>query len=220
MAFCNACGAKLEAGTKFCSKCGATSPGVAAAAPVASAVPAVATAAPAPPPPSSGALKIILIVVGAIVVLGMIGLASLGFVAYRVAHHSHVRQEGDHVSVETPFGSVETTKDPEQVASNLGVDIYPGAEILKEGASSASFGGIHTVAASFESSDSAEKVSDFYKAKFPSANVISSDRDRCTIVSNEAGNLVTVNIEARGGVTKIHISKVTHGAGTGSSSTN
>src|SRR5271169_6917024 len=104
MAFCNSCGATLTAETKFCNKCGAA---------VAAGPPALG-GAPTPPPPTTGgssALKIILIVVAVIVVVGILGVATVGFIGYRLAKNSHVTQEGDHVKVDTPFGSVETSKD-------------------------------------------------------------------------------------------------------------
>ena len=55
---------------------------------------------------------------------------------------------------------METSKDPEQVAKDLGIDIYPGATALKNGAVNMSFGSMHTVAASFESTDSVDKICD------------------------------------------------------------
>ena len=82
--------------------------------------------------------------VGVVVLLGILGIASLGFFAWRVAHRAHIHQNGNNVKVETPFGSVETTKDPDEAARNLGVELYPGAEVLKDGAASATFGGVHT----------------------------------------------------------------------------
>src|SRR5437660_10704250 len=122
MAFCNSCGATLNPGTQFCNKCGAavaTAPGATSAArpPI-----------PAPPAPTGGssALKIILIVVAVIVVIGILGMVTVGVIGYRIAKSSHVTQDGDHVKVQTPFGSVETSKDPDQAAKELGVDIYPG----------------------------------------------------------------------------------------------
>src|ERR1700722_12588318 len=128
MAFCNSCGAALTPGTKFCNKCGAPQAAVAASG----ATPAVPTPGPIPPPPATGgssALKIILIVVGVIVVIGILGVATVGFIGYRIAKSAHVSQQGDHVKAETPFGTFETSKDPEQVAKDLGVDIYPGADM-------------------------------------------------------------------------------------------
>jgi hypothetical protein len=68
---------------------------------------------------------------------------------------------------------------------------------------------MHTVTASFESSDAADKVCEFYRGKFPSANVSTSDRNRCTIVSNAAPNMVTINVESSGDGSKFHIVAVT-----------
>ena len=201
MAFCNSCGATLNPGTKFCNKCGA----VAAAGPSA---PAAATPSAAAPTGGSSALKIILIVVAVIVGIGILGVATVGIVGYRIAKSAHVRQEGGHVKVETPFGNVETSQDPQQAAKDLGVDVYPGAEVQKNGASSATFGAIHTVAANFESSDSVDKVCSFYKSRFPNAMVTTSDQNRCTIVSNDQKNMVTINIEPNGDASKFQITNV------------
>ena len=204
MAFCNSCGATLNEGTKFCNKCGA------AVASSPSAAGMTSTAPPPAPAPTGGssALKIILIVVAVIVGIGILGVATVGIIGYRIARTSHVTQEGDHVRVQTPFGSVETSKDPEQAAKDLGIEVYPGAEVQKNGASSASFGGIHTVTAMFESGDAVDKICSFYKTKFPGAMVTTSDQNRCTIVSNDQKNMITINIEARGDTTKLQITNV------------
>jgi hypothetical protein len=213
MAFCNSCGAALNPGIKFCNKCGAAVAG-------GPAVPAGTTATPAAPPTPTGgssALKIILIVFAVIVTLGILGIATIGFIGYRFAKNSHVKQEGDKVKVETPFGTF-SANDPEQAVRDLGVDVYPGAEVQKNGAASVTVAGIHTVTASFESSDSVDKVCSFYKAKFPSATVTSSDQNRCTIVSsdralNEGKNSITINIESSGDNTKFQVTNVSKTSG-------
>jgi hypothetical protein len=222
MAFCNSCGTSIVAGTRFCSKCGA--PILASTIPP----PPGAFASPAPPavpvpPPSTqggGALKVILIVVGVIVLFGILGLVSLGTFAWRVAHHSRVHQDGNNVKVETPFGSVETTQDPDEAARNLGVDLYPGAEVMRSGAASATIGGLHTVSLNSESTDSVDKVASFYKSKFPNAMVTSSNTGRCTIISNDHKSMITINIEAEGDKTKIQITNVSHKADASDSSSN
>ena len=162
MAFCNKCGATLDAGTKFCNKCGSTvsRPAV---------LPRRRTLSAPANKGGSSALKIILIVVAIIVSIGILGVVTVGIVGYRIAKSSHVSQQGDHVKVETPFGTIETSKDPDQAAKDLGIDVYPGAEVQKNGASSATFGNIHTVTAMFESTDSLDKVCTFYKSKLPAA---------------------------------------------------
>jgi hypothetical protein len=216
MGFCNSCGATLVEGTRFCSKCGAAILSSAPAAPgAATAATGSVPPAPLPVPAQSsggGAMKTILIIVAVIVVVGFLFIAAAGFAAWHFAHRSHIRQEGDNVKVETPFGTVESTKDPEEAARALGVDLYPGAEILKEGANSATFGGVHTATIKSETTDSLDKVSSFYKARFPNATVAACDAHQCTIVSNEAKNVTTINLRAAGDKTTILISSVTHGS--------
>jgi len=203
MAFCNSCGATLAEGTKFCNKCGAV---VSAAPSAASAQPSTA---PAPAPKGgSSALKIVLIVIGVFVLLGIVALASLGFIVHRVIRSSHVTQQGDKVKVETPFGTI-NANDPEQAVKDLGIDVYPGAEAQKAGSADLTFAGVHTVTANFTSSDSVDKICDFYKSKFPTARVRSSDQDHCTIVSEDSKNVITVNIQASGDTTRFQITSVT-----------
>jgi hypothetical protein len=203
MAFCNSCGATLNPGTKFCNKCGAT-----VAAGATAGATSTAPASAAAPTGGSSALKVILIVVAVIVLVGILGIATVGIIGYRIARNSRVSQNGDHVKVETPFGSVETSKDPDQAAKDLGVDLYPGAEVQRNGASSASFGGIRTVTAVFETSDAPDKVCGFYKSRFPGAMVTTSEQNHCTIVSNDKKNMITINVEASGDNTRLQITNV------------
>ena len=116
------------------------------------------------------------------------------------------------MKVETPFGTVESNKDPSKAAADLGIDIYPGAEVQKNGAASATFGNIRTVSASFISSDPLDKVCAFYKEKFPAAMSTSSDTNRCSIVSNDQKNMVTIHIEANGDGSKFQITNVSKAA--------
>ena len=205
MAFCNSCGASLADGTKFCNKCGAAASG---AAPAMSAA-TVGAPAPVPTKGGSGALKIILIIVAVIVVIGILAVGAISFIGYRIAKSAHVHQNGDDVKVETPFGNVETTKDASKAASELGIDIYPGAEVQKDGASSASFGSIHTVTAMFTSSDNLDKVCAFYKEKYPNAMASTADQNHCTIVSNDNKNMVTINVDSAGDGSKFQVTNVT-----------
>ncbi len=226
MAFCNSCGANIVPGTRFCSKCGAAV--LTSTLPPAAPPPAVASATPspsappvqvsAPPAGGGGALKAILIVMGVIVLVVILGIASLAVFVRHIAHRTHVRQEGDNVKVETPFGTVETTKDPKDAAHNLGVDIYPGAQVMKEGSVSMTFGSVHTAALTFATSDSVDQVCSFYKPKFPNAMVVTANANECTIVSNDQKNMITINAKTENGKTKIVISNVSKSDATNSSS--
>jgi hypothetical protein len=223
MAFCNSCGANIVSGTRFCSKCGAA---ILSSSLPPAAGPSVPVASPTPPtpaaPPASGggALKAILIVVGVVVLVGILGLTSVALFAWRVARHAHIRQDVGNVKVETPFGSVETTRDPQEAARNLGVDIYPGAQVLTEGATSATFGAVHTASLNSETTDSLDKVSAFYRSRFPNAMVSSSDANQCTIISNDQKTMITIHIKVESNKTRIIISKVTHSSDAANPSSN
>jgi flagellar basal body-associated protein FliL len=209
MAFCNSCGANLEASAQFCPKCGKT-------VPMPTAIPAAAPPVPAPPSQGSGALKIILIVVAVIFVVGILGIGTLVFVVRRVAQNTHVRNKDGNVRVETPFGAVQSTNNPDEASRNLGIDVYPGARVLK--GNTASIGGMHTVEAELETDDSAEKVMAFYSSRFPNANVSTKDQNHYAIVSTDNNNLITIKIEPEGSKTLIKIANVTGKNVTGSNS--
>jgi len=98
------------------------------------------------------------------------------------------------------------------------VDLYPGAEVLKEGSVSMTFGTVHTAALNFETSDSVEKVCSFYKPKFPNATVVTSEADQCTIVSNDHKNMITINAKIQSGKTRIAITNVSNSDAANSSS--
>ncbi len=206
MAFCNSCGTALEAGAKFCKKCGAAAPEATASVPVAQAAPPAAG--------GSGALKVILIVVAIVVALGILGVGALTFTVWRVAKHSRVENRNGKVHVETPLGSIDTSADPADVARNIGVDIYPGATVRKGGAANVNFGTVHTTAAALETDDSPDKVFEFYKARYPGANVVSAENGQYNIVSGEKDNVTTINIQTQDGKTVIQISKMTKSAAT------
>lgn len=211
MAFCNSCGATLEGGAKFCPKCGTT-------VPLAGAVPATAPPAPVRPTQGSSALKIVLIVVAVIFVLGILGIGTLVFVVRRVAHNSHVQNRDGNVRVETPFGTVQSTNNPDEASRNLGIDLYPGARVLK--GNTATVGGMRTVEAEFESDDPAEKVMAFYSSRLPNANVKTKDQNQYAIVSTDNNNLITIKIEPEGSKSLIKIASVTGKDVKGSDSSN
>jgi len=207
MAFCNACGATVEPGAKFCPKCGAAVPAA-----------AVASIAPATPAPSN-ALKIILIVVAIVVGLSILGIGTATFIGWRIAQHTRVEQDRGKVRVETPFGTVESNDNSDEAVRNLGIDVYPGARARKSSAANVTMGSMHTVAAEFETDDPPERVADFYKKKLPHANIAVSDEKHYTIVSHDKKNMFTINIEPQDGGTMIHIANISGNAVAGGEST-
>lgn len=203
MAFCNACGETLDPAARFCKKCGAPNP---SGPPVSDAQPGSAISS-APAAKSTSTAKIILIVAVVVVGMGILGIAATMFIGLGIARHTHVTNSGDKQRVETPFGTFETGKDTDEALKNLGIEVYPGAQALKSH-SAATIGGMKTVSAEFESSDAAEKVFDFYKNKFPNANVTQSGQDHYTIVSTDNRNVISINIRGTGDKTHFQIASV------------
>jgi len=206
MAFCNSCGATLDGGARFCTKCGKTQPGAASAA--ATPVSTASATGPGAAPKSGSTLKIILIVVAVLVGLGILGIGAVSFIGYRIAKHSRVHNENGNVRVETPFGTMNTSTDPGEAASSLGIDLYPGAEVVKGTTSNVAMGAMHSATADFETSDAPGTVAEFYKSKVPNANVMSATGDHYTIISTEKKNMLSINIEPKDGKTRIHIARV------------
>jgi uncharacterized membrane protein YvbJ len=207
MAFCNSCGKELVSGTKFCNQCGASVSASPASAP---------SAIPAPPAKSGSALKVVLIVVAVIVGLGILGVAGVSYVTYRAVtspyragKNVHIAENDSNMKVDTPFGTIESSQDPEKVSKNLGIDIYPGAQMKKNGAVESTFGKMHTMTAIFETSDSADQVCNFYKSRFPNTAVANTFSSNCSFVSNDPSNMLTMNIQSMGGSTRIQITSVT-----------
>lgn len=203
MAFCNSCGAQLAEGTNFCSKCGAAATGTPGGIPK--------PIAPGPPPSSgsSSTLKIVLMIVGVVVFIGILGMVTCGIIVHRAIKSAKLSQKGDNVKVETPFGAIETSNDPQKVADELGVEVYPGAQLQRTGTASVTFGSFHTVTAKFESNDSVDKLCDFYRTKFPNATAQSSDQRHCSIVSGAQGNSTTVTVDSSGDGSLLTIVKLT-----------
>lgn len=166
-----------------------------------------ATAAPGAPPPKKGtsAVKIILMIVGVFCLLGATVVGVVIYGAYRVAES--VEQGSKEGRVETPFGTVETSKDPADAAKDIGVELYPGATPAKEGSSSVNFGGVSATTVVLEATDSPQKVFEFYKAEFPNASMTTSEGDTHTIMSGGKDDWVTVVIAAEGGKTRITIAR-------------
>jgi zinc ribbon protein len=203
MAFCNTCGTNLDAGAKFCASCGTPVPGgVQAATPPSGALPASGS--------SSSGMRIILIVVAVIVGFAIMALAAAGFIAWKVARGTRIRQHGDKVRVESPFGNVEANNNPEEATRRLGVEVYPGAKALSSGAGTVNVGGMKTVAVEFESDDPPQKVAWFYRDRFPHATISESQADHYAIVSTTNRGLTTVSIEPLAGKTRIHIAVVSN----------
>src|SRR2546426_12161100 len=93
--FCTKCGSALVEGNNFCTSCGASVGGSSA-----SAAPAAAAS-----PKSGGALKVILIVVGVFIGLGILGGMAVTFGLWRASPAVQVKRPRQ-IRINTPPGKI------------------------------------------------------------------------------------------------------------------
>ncbi len=156
----------------------------------------VPTPQPAAPPPAksgSSALKIILIIVGIFVVIGVIGAGVVGYGIYRVAHSIHKAANGQ-ISIDTPKGVISANTANTFSESDLGIAIYPGAAQGKGGLRM-NIAGKSMVSANFLTGDAKDQVISFYKDKMgPNAQSIMTDSGAQFVTAASNGDTVTVSI--------------------------
>lgn len=118
------------------------------------------------------ATKVILIVVGVFVVLGILVVGLLGFAGWYIVKSAHKDANGQ-TTLSSPFGSIKTVPSNQIKEEDLGIAIYPGAVPEKFG-SIATMSSITVLSAHFRTSDSAVKVIAFYKNQAgPAAQIMS-----------------------------------------------
>jgi zinc-ribbon domain len=233
--FCGQCGAPVEESVKFCSKCGAKVPDAvppveaAAATPAAPAQPASQAPPPAPssipvpaaatvaagPKKSSPIVKILLVVVGLFVFIGVAGMGTCVYIGYRAkqkisAMADQAKKEG--FSLETPQGSVGASGSSAKTAEAATRDVppYPGATPTESGGG-LTFGASGGVSVQeFETPDSVEQVLAYYKDKFgPKINVVEAMGNAEFTYSTRTGATnVTIAHDEDSGQTKITYSRM------------
>jgi hypothetical protein len=165
-----------------------------------------------PPPPASSSnpvLKIVLIVVGVFVLLGVIVAGVLGFTAYKVSRSIHRNSNGD-VSIRTSDGSITTGRSANISATDLGTVPYPGASSSNEGSMNMKTPNGSMVTSVFTSSDSSDKIVAFYKEKLgDQASIIQSGNGTMLSAGEKDKDSVVVTITPEDGKSKIAIIHVT-----------
>jgi hypothetical protein len=152
------------------------------------------------PPPKKGpsALKIVLIIVGIIVGLGLIGVGFVTYEVYKVAKSGNLRTSTQPVS-----------------EADLDVDFYPGAEQKMN--VRMTIAGKDTLTATFLSSDTKDKVIAFYQNSIgPKAQFQANNNGGTFMLDKGSGETVIVTISQQpsmsGGQTQIVIVRATPAA--------
>ena len=157
---------------------------------------------------SNTVLKVVLIVVGVFVALGILVACVIGFVGYRVAKSAHHNSDGS-VSFSTPNGTVTTGKSLNLTAEDLGTDPYPGATSSVGSMNMKNANG-SMVTAVYTTSDPADKVVAFYKEKLgDQASVVQTSHGTTLTSGQRDKNQITISISPQGDLTKIAIIHVT-----------
>jgi zinc-ribbon domain len=212
--FCSKCGAELSPDTRFCQGCGAPTGFAPSPVAAAGATPGgqVALAAAPVTAPSSGTLKIVLIIVGAIICLGMLSAVAVMFGLWRISRSVHVDRAGG-MTITTPAGKFSSgrTSAAHLTESEVGAPIYPGA-VAEEGGFKlgADSGSMATYV--FKTSDSVQQVLAFYREKFgPKTSVIETPQGGIvTAAKNDnEGVMVTVGRDENEDKTSIAITHTT-----------
>ena len=152
----------------------------------------------AAPPPKQGssALKIILIILGIFVGLGILAAGVIGYGIYKFAHAVHTASNGQ-ISINAPGGGFSANTTQSVSASDLGIAIYPGATQSKGGLHM-TIAGKSMVSANFLTSDSVDQVVAFYKDKAgPNAQVMTTGNGGVISVTNGSDSIsITVSQNA------------------------
>jgi hypothetical protein len=207
VASCSKCGAGLSPGAQFCAVCG--TPLTAAPVPFSPVQPVAAPALAPANSSGSSAVKIILIVVAVFVGLGILGAGAFGFFVWRVAHAIHFSGNGNQVTLNTPQGRISANTTENFSASELGTDVYPGAQPGK-GSMRMLLPTGSMISAIYVTSDAKDQVVAFYKSKFP-GNVSTYDTVSGSVITysrtpqESVVVTVTANSSQYGGKTQIHI---------------
>jgi hypothetical protein len=137
-------------------------------------------------------VKIILIILGIFVGLGLIVGSIVAYGVYRVAHSIHKDANGN-ITVTTPKGTISANSSDTLTAADLGIAIYPGATQGKGGLRM-NIAGKSMVTANFLTPDSPAKVMAFYEAQAgPNAQTNTTSAGGTISIQNGANSIsVTV----------------------------
>jgi hypothetical protein len=162
--------------------------------------------AAAPPKQGSSALKIVLIILGIFVGLGILVAGVVGYGIYKVAHAVKTAANGQ-VTIGTPGSGFSANTAQSVSESDLGIAIYPGATQGK-GSLHMTIAGKSMVSANYLTSDSKDQVIAFYKDKAgPSAQVMTTDSGGVITVTsgNDSTSITVTQNDTNEGKTRITI---------------
>jgi hypothetical protein len=153
-----------------------------------------------------------------VLTLGLLGLTVLVAIGLHVAHNVRVTDSAtrDETTVETPFGSLHVRENDSLDPQHMGVPIYPGAVRERHSRKHASlrfdFGDVHKAfalsAAEYRTSDSVDRVTDFYRDQLPHWLISQKDDGRMQFSFTRHGYRRFICIYEDDGETRIALASV------------
>jgi len=153
-----------------------------------------------------------------VLMLGALGIAALVVTGVYVADHVSVTESDarGETTVETPFGTFRVRDRGRLDPKHMGVPIYPGAVREEDSRKLASFhfdfGDVHKAfafsAAEYRTSDSVDRVTDFYRSQLPHWLISQREDGRMQLSFTKHGYKRFVCIYEDGGETRIALASV------------
>ncbi len=196
MSFCTACGTNVSPDSRFCTKCGKEMQ------------PLVAGAPAKPSGGGSTVLKVLFGVAAALVLFGFLAVGVAFFVGKRVADSVKADIAEGKADVQLPMGRVETDADPEAIAREIGIRLYPGATAVPNGSNIVSMGEGYLATIFLESNDDRKDVIEFYKQEYPGQIVAEMDNEAIFTKTWDDKSVLTITIKEEDGKTRILISRM------------
>jgi hypothetical protein len=164
------------------------------------------------PPPSTTSgttvLKIVLIIIGAMVLIGVIIASAIGIGVYKLAKSGHKDSNGN-VSITTPGGTITAGQNNNVSATDLGVDLYP-AVTTGQGSMNMKTPEGSIITAVYLSSDPPDKIVAFYKERLgDSASVVQTSNGTVLSAGEKDRDNIVITITPQDNSTKIAIVHVT-----------
>ncbi len=153
-----------------------------------------------------------MIILGILAFLVLLVVCLLAYACHKVKQSFHVDSKTGQTTMSIPGMTMNADTGMKFTSSDLGTDIYPGAEPSKSGNMRMTIAGNSVVSATYLTSDPKEKVVDFYKDKLGSG-ATSMDFGPSALLSlkKSENDAVTVTISQEAnqsdGKTQIHIQR-------------
>jgi hypothetical protein len=166
-------------------------------------------------PRRGGALAGIILIM---LIVGLVGFAALVSTGLYVADRVRISDSDSRgeTTLETPFGSIRVHEHNNLDPQRMGVPIYPGAVRERDSRQLANFrfdfGDVHrafsVAAAQYRTSDSIERVTDFYRDELPHWMISQKENGRTQLSFTKHGYKRLIAIHEQDGQTRIGLAYI------------